>query len=72
MSCRNWLCTYNLESGEVDGWKDILEAFFKGSKATYAVGQLEKGYCKPKFDFVKFVPTSRRTFIILGCRRDSN
>ena len=43
MSCRNWLCTYNLESGEVVGWKDILEAFFKGSKATYAVGQLEKG-----------------------------
>ena len=43
MASRNWLCTYNLESGEVDGWKDILEGFFKGSKATYAVGQLEKG-----------------------------
>ena len=43
MSCRNWLCTFNLNKEEVDAWKDILEGFFKGSKATYAVGQLEKG-----------------------------
>lgn len=37
------MCTYNLEKNEVDSWKDILEGFFKESKATYAVGQLEKG-----------------------------
>lgn len=43
MTCRNWLCTFNLNEDEVDHWKDILEGFFKGSKATYAVGQLEKG-----------------------------
>lgn len=43
MTCRNWLCTFNLNGDEVDHWKDILEGFFKESKATYAVGQLEKG-----------------------------
>lgn len=43
MSFRNWLCTYFVKGDEVDRWKEILEGFFKGSKATYAVGQLEKG-----------------------------
>lgn len=43
MTARNFLCTYNLTEEEVDLWKDILEKFYTGSRATYAVGQLEKG-----------------------------
>lgn len=43
MTANHYLCTYNLEKEQVDGWKDILEGFFKGSGAIYAVGQLEKG-----------------------------
>lgn len=43
MSSRNWLCTYFVSGDEIDRWRDILEGFYKGAKATYCVGQLEKG-----------------------------
>ena len=43
MSSRNWLCTFFVKGDEVDHWKEILEGFYKGAKATYCVGQLEKG-----------------------------
>lgn len=41
MTCRNYLCTKHLESG--DEWKDYLKDLFEKTKAEYMVGQLEKG-----------------------------
>lgn len=43
MTARNYLCTYNLNKEQVDHWKEILEKFYKESKARYCCGQLEKG-----------------------------
>lgn len=40
MSHRNWLCTYNNPEIET---KEYLEMWFTKAKATYVVGQLEKG-----------------------------
>lgn len=41
MTCRNFLCTLNLD--EKDGWEDKLKHIYEETKATYCVGQLEKG-----------------------------
>lgn len=41
MTCRNFLCTLNLDTG--DGWSDYLEELKKLCGAEYVVGQLERG-----------------------------
>lgn len=44
MSARNWLCTFNIEKEDAENWQEILKNFYELSRATYAVGQLEKGH----------------------------
>lgn len=41
MTCRNFLCTLNLDSG--DGWSDYLRELKEKCKAEYICGQLERG-----------------------------
>lgn len=43
MCSRSWLCTYNLEKEDAVDWKEILKRIYELCKASYVVGQLEKG-----------------------------